>query len=199
MGTIASQITASPLLTQPFIRVQIKENIIAPRHWPLCRKSLGTGEFPAQTASNAENVSIWWRHHESHFRLPNVFHVIYSKIYTFNNSHETRNFTTMIKIQHKILPFVHKWLTQNFNGALLCQICIVMKFSLKFAVVEKYQQGGINTILPGHDDVIKWKHFPRYWPCVRGIHRSPVNSPHEGQWHGAFMFSVRNTSELTWL
>ena len=25
--------------------------------------SLGTGEFPAQMASNAENVSIWWRHH----------------------------------------------------------------------------------------------------------------------------------------
>ena len=23
-----------------------------------------TGEFPAQRASNAENVSIWWRHHE---------------------------------------------------------------------------------------------------------------------------------------
>ena len=23
-----------------------------------------------------------------------------------------------------------------------------------------------------HDDVIKWKHFPRYWPFVRGIHRS---------------------------
>ena len=26
-----------------------------------------------------------------------------------------------------------------------------------------------------HDDVIKWKHFQRYWPFVRGIHRSPVN------------------------
>ena len=24
-----------------------------------------TGEFPAQMASNAENVSIWWRHHAS--------------------------------------------------------------------------------------------------------------------------------------
>ena len=24
-----------------------------------------TGEFPAQMASNAENVSIWWRHHET--------------------------------------------------------------------------------------------------------------------------------------
>ena len=23
-----------------------------------------------------------------------------------------------------------------------------------------------------HDDVMKWKHFPRYWPFVRGIHRS---------------------------
>ena len=23
----------------------------------------GTGEFPAQMASNAENVSIWWRNH----------------------------------------------------------------------------------------------------------------------------------------
>ena len=30
-----------------------------------------------------------------------------------------------------------------------------------------------------HDDVIKWKHFPRYWSFVRGIHRSPVNSPHK--------------------
>ena len=30
-----------------------------------------------------------------------------------------------------------------------------------------------------HDDVIKWKHFPRYWPFMRGIHRSPANSPHK--------------------
>ena len=28
-----------------------------------------------------------------------------------------------------------------------------------------------------YDDVINWKHFPRYWPFVRGIHRLPVNSP----------------------
>ena len=41
-----------------------------------------------------------------------------------------------------------------------------------------------------HDDVIKWKHFPRYWPFLRGIHRSPVNSPHKGQWRGALMFSL---------
>ena len=41
-----------------------------------------------------------------------------------------------------------------------------------------------------HDDVIKWKHFPRYWPFVRGIHRSPVNSPHKCQWRGALMSSL---------
>ena len=40
-----------------------------------------------------------------------------------------------------------------------------------------------------HDDVIKWRHFPRYSPFVRGIHRSPVNSPHKGQWRGSLMFS----------
>ena len=41
-----------------------------------------------------------------------------------------------------------------------------------------------------HDDVINWKHCPRYWPFVRGIHRSPVNSPHKGQWRGVLMFSL---------
>ena len=41
-----------------------------------------------------------------------------------------------------------------------------------------------------HDDVIKWKHFPRYWPFVRGIDRSMVNSPLKGQWRGALTFSL---------
>ena len=40
-----------------------------------------------------------------------------------------------------------------------------------------------------HDDVIKWKRFPRYWPFVHGIHRSPVNAPQKDQWRGALMFS----------
>ena len=41
-----------------------------------------------------------------------------------------------------------------------------------------------------HDDVIKWKHFPRYWPFAWGIHRSPINSPYKGQWRGTLMFSL---------
>ena len=49
---------------------------------------------------------------------------------------------------------------------------------------------GTISLVPGsHDDVIKWKHFPRYLPFVRGIHRSPVNSLHRGQLRGALVFS----------
>ena len=32
------------------------------------------------------------------------------------------------------------------------------------------------TIDADHDDVIKWIHFPRYWPFVRGIHQSPMKN-----------------------
>ena len=39
-----------------------------------------------------------------------------------------------------------------------------------------------------------WRHqmetFSALLAFVRGIHRSPVNSPHKGQWRGALMFSL---------
>ena len=50
-----------------------------------------------------------------------------------------------------------------------------------------------------HDDVIKWKHFPRHWPFVRGIHRSTVNSPHKGQWCGSVMLSLICTRINGWV
>ena len=50
-----------------------------------------------------------------------------------------------------------------------------------------------------HDDVIKWKHFPRYWSFVRGIHRSPVNFPHKCQWRVALMFSLICTRINGWV
>ena len=53
MGTIASQITSPTIVYFIFIQAQVKENIKAPRHWPLCKEFTGTGEFPAQMASNA--------------------------------------------------------------------------------------------------------------------------------------------------
>ena len=52
---------------------------------------------------------------------------------------------------------------------------------------------------PSNNDVINWKYFPRYWPFVRGIHRSPVNSPHKGQWRGTLMFSMICTWVNGWV
>ena len=48
---------------QPFDQAQIKENIKVRRHRLWWGNSPVTGEFPAQRASDADNVSISWRHH----------------------------------------------------------------------------------------------------------------------------------------
>ena len=49
--------------------------------------SSGTGEFPAQMASNAESVSFWWRHHVTHcfYGLTQV--LLLSQTYPWNGSH----------------------------------------------------------------------------------------------------------------
>ena len=45
-----------------------------------------------------------------------------------------------------------------------------------------------------HDDVIKRKHFSRYWPFLWGIHWPS----HKGQWRGAFMFSSICAQTISW-
>ena len=64
MSAIASPMPASRLFTQPFIQGADKKKTSKLRVTGLCEgNSPVTGELPAQGASNAENVSIWWRHH----------------------------------------------------------------------------------------------------------------------------------------
>ena len=78
----------------------------------------------------------------------------------------------------------------------------VMSMKIKYFLTEKLTKEGFVTSTPGlvcqHDDVIKWKHFAPYWPFVWGIPRSPVNSPHKGQWDGALMFSLICTRTNGW-
>ena len=45
-----------------------------------------------------------------------------------------------------------------------------------------------HLVLENHDDVIRWKHFLRYWPFVGGIHWPPVDSPHKGSVTRGFVF-----------
>ena len=50
-----------------------------------------------------------------------------------------------------------------------------------------------------HDYVIKWENFPGYWPFLRGIHRSLVNSRHKGRWRKALMFPLICTRISAWV
>ena len=63
MSVVASQTTGC-LLDRLFRRWPNKTSKL--RVTGLCE---GNGEFPAQRASNAENASFWWRHHESPIRV----------------------------------------------------------------------------------------------------------------------------------
>ena len=71
------------------------------------------------------------------------------------------------------------------TGSLFIQIIVWQTF-----VTKPFPEQIMTHTQFTYDDVIKWKHFPRYWPFVWGIHRSPVNSPHKGQWRGALMLSL---------
>ena len=64
MGTMASQITNLTIVYSTIYSGADRKKISNLRVTGLCeQKSPVTGEFPTQRASNAENVSIWWRHH----------------------------------------------------------------------------------------------------------------------------------------
>ena len=73
-----------------------------------------------------------------------------------------------------------------FRAPVVAQ-CSVESFENK---CDRLQEWWTFMMTSSHDDIIKWKHFPRHWPFVRGIHRSPVNSLHKGQWRGALMVSL---------
>ena len=69
MGAIASQITSLTIVFST-VYADADKKIKAPRHWPFAGNSPGTGEFPAQMASNAGNDFISWRHHVHVWRIP---------------------------------------------------------------------------------------------------------------------------------
>ena len=71
--------------------------------------------------------------------------------------------------------------------------------NIHMIIIQKSRIQWTSNTASYHDDVIEWKHFPRYWPFVRGIHRSPVNSPHKGQWRGALMFCLTRVWINSWV
>ena len=93
----------------------------------------------------------------------------------------------------------------SYISAYPCKICVHNRMIVRFGkwdtqilvkVKEIWLQlishlkNCFQTTQTFHDDVIEWKYFPRNWPFMRGIYRSPMNSRHEGQWRIALMFSL---------
>ena len=65
MGAMASQITSLTIIySTVYSGADQRKHQISASLAFCVGNSPGTGEFPAQRASNAENVSIWWRHHD---------------------------------------------------------------------------------------------------------------------------------------
>ena len=81
-----------------------------------------------------------------------------------------------------------------------CEITWLLTWILLVCVNLHTKLSTGNIFIIHHDDVIKWKHFPRYWPFVRGIHRFPVNSPHKTSdaelW--CFLWSAPELSKQWW-
>ena len=64
MGAMAPQITSLIIVYSTVYSDADQRKHQSSASLAFCaEKSPGTGEFLAQMASNAENVSIWWRHH----------------------------------------------------------------------------------------------------------------------------------------
>ena len=90
------------------------------------------------------------------------------------------------------LSFIYIYLYISFIDILLPSKHFV-KQSVRMTWLEERVLSMVQTstvVFERIHDVIKWKYFPHYWPFMRGIHQSPVNSPHKGQWRGALVFSL---------
>ena len=82
--------------------------------------SPGTGEFPAQMASNVENVSIWWRHHDFFFKELSLVYVIFlgtSKISQFGTQmkwHTYKSFENWFVIKRVFINLPFCWFKSSF-------------------------------------------------------------------------------------
>ena len=100
----------------------------------------------------------------------------------------------------KMASFIYQYLSCNFFLLFLSRYCNIIFsahwFYLGYNTVMNISADGITAFILWychyyfHDDIITWKHFPHYWPFVREIHQSLVDSHHKGQWQEALVFSL---------
>ena len=86
-----------------------------------------------------------------------------------------------LSVSRSLLGVILLWLRHVIKWFISLTHCKNSKFPLCIeALYEKQYSSEVQAICTSvypsiiicHYDVIKWKHFPRYWPFVRRIHRS---------------------------
>ena len=175
-----------------------------------------TGGFPVRRASNAENVSISWRHHVLTMDTPYLTHefdigraICDFKVWSvFYPSHHIVVFSivlylfscfTVVKYPSKFPIFFRiTWLIRGQSHDFIsASVSALKNMGRKIPQIPL----GIHDITKTKCSTRKprmhiswWRHqmetFSMLLAFMRGIHRSPVNSPHKGQWRRALMFSL---------
>ena len=116
--------------------------------------SPGTGEFPGQMASNAENVSIWWRHHDLSAALNNIILSGYHHrcIRCFRRPKENKKHRKFPTHYSDVIMSV---MVPQITG--LSSVCSIVGWSADH----------------------RKQHSSSSLAFLRGIHRSAVNCPHK--------------------
>ena len=159
---------ASRLLTQRLFRCRSKK-ISKFRVTGLWEgNSPVTGEFPAQRASSrtVENASIWWRHHGQAITCSSIC----QEHFGLTTAYENSLFCRMTNVH----PNKTKWCSPGTQFILSYHISFLTSLAQRQYYMMTSSNGNIFRVT-GH-----------LWV----IHRSPVNSPHKGQWRGALIFSL---------
>ena len=133
----------------------------------LCVTGLcGWGEFPSQKASNAENVSIWWRHHANF----NILHSMYENIKTtvFCDGEKSKPFYCQLRVRQGecLSPFLfamyindlEMYLSTNNSGITVSHVKMFLLLYADdiviFAGSAEELQSEINSLYPYCD---RWK------------------------------------------
>ena len=102
MSAIASQITSLTIVYSTVYPGADQRKHQSSASLAFEGNSLMTDEFPAQRASNAETVSIWWRHHDQEWEMLTYYDVSFK-----NQAHEGLVMFEMFHI-HSLPPLPRK-------------------------------------------------------------------------------------------
>ena len=118
MGAMASQITSLTIGYRLFGR-RSKKTSKFPVTGLCAGNSPVTGEFPAQMASNAEKISISWRHRKGVCFHVDILSMIYQDICLLLHRHLINKFRSVV-LESGIKDRECNYITQILSGVITC-------------------------------------------------------------------------------